>query len=191
MKTHIFILFLFLNFSNCFSQTCIDSIVQIEINRFEKNGIKNFFFLSNSFSECLQKSKHNCEIETGTIFAFWREGDNDYVQKINKCVTRRKQGSKLAMQFFIDNKTKLIEENIKEYTTNIDTTNGIVSTLAVSHGKFTTIYILEENITIKKEINNFDLSNNLTNPNLLYTYNNSLNLTRLKLICDKFLQKKY
>ncbi len=184
MQKKVILVFLLLSNLISAQETEIDSIISQEIKILGENKISSFFILDKHCSGCIKLIKENekdCDYGTSKLYVFWKEKNEFYFRKINKCNYDK---AKISGEIFINFKVKterIKNETVKQYQTSKN------SYISVSHSTFSDFYFIVNKKIEKKSFNHFYLTNDEEKPNINFSYNNSLNLIKLSKFCDEII----
>lgn len=174
---------LLLFFANLISGQETDSIISQEIKVLKEKKIDSFFILEKYCNGCIKlimENEKDCDYGTSKIYVFWKEKENAFYKKIDKCDSSK---VKISTEIFNDFLT-IKNETVKPYQTE---NNGYVN---ISHSTFSLFYFnIDEKIVVKK-YDHFDLTNNKEEPNINFKHNKSLALVKLDKKCDKIINHK-
>lgn len=185
---NIILLFLFSTNLISAQETQIDSIVSKQIKYLAENKISEFFIVEKYCNGCIKLIKTNepdCDYGTSSLYVFWKDKNENYFRKIDKCNSPKIKISDEIIKTYILNINKIEKENVKDYQTGKD------SYVSISHSTFSTFYFMFDGNLIVKQFNDFNLTTEDYSPNINYEYNNSLELIKLCKTCEKIILKKY
>jgi hypothetical protein len=178
---------LFLCFSSVtFAQkTEIDSVVSKEIAIMKARGISEFFFKEKFCDGCIMhnRRKQKCNFKDSDLYVFWKEENNSYFRKLNKCDTVK---VKLAAEILVDfdaTLTIIKNESVKSYLLNKNTIRGC------SHTTYSKYYFIINEILVTMIFDDYSLTTDSEQPNINFAYNNALELIKLDKVCEKIIHK--
>lgn len=186
MKKMIIFLILFLTNLISAQETEIDSIISQEIKMLKEKKISSFFILEKSCNGCIKLIKENeqdCEYGTSKLFAFWKENDDFYFKKIDKCNSLKVKISTDIFNGFLKKIETIKDETVKPYQI------GKNRYISISHSTFSEFYFIINEKIEKFFYNHFYLTNEQEEPNINFNYNNSLTIIKLDKACDEIIKQ--
>ncbi len=127
-----------------------------------------------------------------TMYAFWKDGKDDYVKKFDNCGgfnTLKLSDSKIS-EFYVKNSESLKSDEVKSYQIKPDSiANGKIYK-SISHRnhqpqRYFLFYINSEEF--RNHFDKYDLTTEKDIPNLNYKSNNELSIVKLNAICEEII----
>lgn len=191
----VLILFFCLVINQIYGQNSVDSILNIKTTEFKLNKINDFFYFetySTGTARLAQKDEIDCSIGDSDIYMFWRKNNQDFIQKVSRCKESKIKISKDIIDFYSKNLVVIKDENIERYKTREDSVIGnrrYSFIKMVSHSCFSKLYMNIKSTLVTKTIDEFNLTNELAQPNINYDKNSTLKMIELVQLCEKIIKR--
>ena len=127
-----------------------------------------------------------------TMYAFWKDGKDDYVKKFDNCggFNSLKLSDSKISEFYLKNSESLKSDEVKSYQIKPDSiANGKIYK-SISHRnhqpqRYFWFYINSEEF--RNHFDKYDLTTEKDIPNLNYKSNNELSIVKLNAICEEII----
>ena len=127
-----------------------------------------------------------------TMYAFWKDGKDDYVKKFDNCggFNSLKLSDSKISEFYLKNSESLKSDEVKSYQIKPDSiANGKIYK-SISHRnhqpqRYFLFYINSEEF--RNHFDKYDLTTEKDIPNLNYKSNNELSIVKLNAICEEII----
>ena len=129
-----------------------------------------------------------------TMYAFWKDGKDDYVKKFDNCGgfnTLKLSDSKIS-EFYLKNSESLKSDEVKSYQIKPDSiANGKIykSISSRNHQPQRFFWFFINSNEFKNHFDKYNLTTEKEIPNLNYESNNELSIVKLNTICEKIIDE--
>ena len=185
MKQTIILLFLLFTSLISAQNTEIDSVISEQILVMKESKINEFFIIEKYCDGCVlhNKKQQKCNYKDSDLYIFWKEENNSYFRKINKCEYLKVKISAGIFDSFNTKIEKIKTESVKSYQINQKTIGGCNNT---TYAKY---YFMVNGKLETKIFDYYSLTTQSEIPNINYDYNNALEIIKLDKVCEKIIRK--
>lgn len=186
MRNTIIVILLLLSTLISAQETEIDSIISHEIKVLKENKIRSFFILEKSCNGCIkliEEYKLDCDYGTSKLYVFWKEKDESFFRKIDKCSASKVKIPSDIFNDYLAKTHRIKNETVKPY--QIDKKSYIFS----SHSTFSEFYFNIDEKIERKRYDDYSLTTEKEKPNINFKFNNSLTLIKLYKSCDEIIRQ--
>lgn len=151
----------------------------------KESGISEFFIIEKYCDGCIlhNKKQLKCNYKDSDLYIFWKEENNSYFRKINKCDDLKLKITADIFNGFNTKVEKIKNESVKSYQINKNTIGGCNYT---TYAKY--YFIINEELKTKI-FDYYSLTTQGEMPNINYDYNNALEIIKLDKVCEKIIRK--